>query len=127
MVKLQNIGKKISTVQAYKYLKTKAQLTKAAGPTTASGKLKLRIQMSRHIYLAAPTEFDFFALLLASEKFPNTTYLDPPRSRGGKPTLELSQNVYRQRKLDSRKMAFRFEASSHDQARDPHRARGKQF
>ena len=88
-------------VQAYKYLQTKVVLTKAAVPTTASGKLKLRIQMSRHIYLAAPTEFYFFVLLLASEKFPNTTYLDLSRSRDGKPTLKLSQNIYRQRELDS--------------------------
>ena len=99
----------------------------AADPAIASDIWMRRIQMSRHKFVEALKEWYFSVGRLTSERSPNTTCLDPPRSKSWKPSFEiissfLSAATGKKQKYGRMKKAFSLGHAPH-----LYGARGKQF
>lgn len=133
--RMQKVGHQTfaKTQQLYDHYKDKdtteknSSLTMVADPAIASDKLMRRIQMSRHKFVEALKEWYFSVGRLTSEKSPNTTCSDPPRSKNLKPFSEiissfLSPAKGKKQKYGRIKKAFSLHLIPH-----LYGARGKQF
>ena len=98
-----------------------------ADPAIASDIWMRRIQMSRHKFVEALKEWYFSVGRLTSERSPNTTCLDPPRSKSWKPFFEIISSFLSAANGKKQKYGRVKKAFSLGHAPHLYGARGKQF
>lgn len=98
-----------------------------ADPAIASDIWMRRIQMSRHKFVEALKEWYFSVGRLTSERSPNTTCLDPLRSKSWKPSFEIISSFLSAAKGKKQKYGRMKKAFSLGHAPHLYGARGKQF